>query len=145
MARSVLMAKYNFNTTYVIDLPFSLAQKGKITTIPDSDPKFYKTKVLTLLSTGINERVWYYNYGANLTSLLFETSGSAIEDARTAITEMFTVWAPELTLVDIGVEFDGATSYLTFSIIYKLPDGEQDSVKISTSSLTAAGEPIEVI
>lgn len=139
------MARYNFNTNYVIDLPFSLTQKGKIAAIPDNDPKFYKTKVLTLLSTGINERVWYYNYGANLTSLLFETSGSAVEDARTAITEMFVVWAPELTLVDIGAEFDSATSYLTFSIIYELPDGEQDSVKISTSSLTAAGEPIEVI
>lgn len=139
------MANFNLDTTYVIDLPFSLTQKGKISIIPDNDPKFYKTKVLTLLSTGINERVWYYNYGANLTSLLFETSGSAIEDARTAITEMFTVWAPELTLIDIGVEFDGATSHLTFSIIYKLPDGEQDSVKISTSSLTRAGESIEVI
>lgn len=139
------MATYNLHTTYVIDLPFSLTQKGKIATIPDNDPKFWKTKVLTLLSTGINERVWYYNYGANLTSLLFETSGSAIADARTAITEMFTVWAPELTLVDIGAEFDGNISQLTFSIIYQLPDGEQDSVKISTSSLTAAGEPIEVI
>jgi phage baseplate assembly protein W len=139
------MAKFNFNTTYIIDLPFSLSQNGKIATIPDSDPKFYKTKVLTLLSTGINERIWYYNYGANLTSLLFETSGSAIADARTAITEMFAVWAPELTLVDLGAEFDGSTSHLTFSIIYELPDGEQDSVKISTSSLTRAGEPIEVI
>jgi phage baseplate assembly protein W len=139
------MAKYNLNTTYVIDLPFSLSKKGKIATIPDNDSKVWKNKVLTLLSTGINERIWYYNYGANLTSLLFETSGSAIADARTAITEMFTVWAPELTLVDIGAELDGATAQLTFSIIYKLPDGEQDSVKITTSSLTRAGEPIEVI
>ena len=137
------MAKYNLNTTYVIDLPFSLSKKGKIATIPDTDSKVWKNKVLTLLSTGINERIWYYNYGANLTSLLFETSGSAIADARTAITEMFTVWAPELTLVDIGAELDGAQ--LTFSIIYKLPDGEQDSVKITTSSLTRAGEQIEVI
>lgn len=139
------MAKFNSNTTYVIDLPFSLSGKGKVSIIPDNDPKFWKNKVLTLLSTGINERVWYYNYGANLTSLLFETSGSAIADARTAITEMFTVWAPELTLVDIGAGFEGATSQLTFSIIYKLPDGEQDSVKISTASLGATGEPIEVI
>jgi phage baseplate assembly protein W len=133
------------DNTSVIDLPFTLSTKGKVNAVADNSSKAWKNKVLTLLSTGIGERIWYYNYGANLNELLFETSSEAIDLSKAAISEMFAVWAPELILEDLIAEYDETMASITFSIIYRLPNGETDSVKIITSSLTAAGETIEVL
>lgn len=138
------MKKTILDNSYVIDVPFNLSAKGKVTVIPDNDPKVWKNKVLTLLSTGINERVWYYNYGVNLTNLLFESSSAAMEDARTAISEMFITWLPELTLLEVVTGRDDLMGSLTFSIIYSLPDNTTESINITTASLNAAGETIEV-
>jgi len=139
------MKKTILDNSYVIDVPFNLSAKGKVTVIPDNDPKVWKNKVLTLLSTGINERVWYYNYGVNLTNLLFESSSAATEDARTAISEMFITWLPELTLLEVVTGRDDLMGSLTFSIIYSLPDNTTESINITTASLNAAGETIEVL
>jgi phage baseplate assembly protein W len=139
------MKKTILDNTSVIDLPFTLSVKGKVSSVADNSSKAWKNKVLTLLSTGIGERIWYYNYGANLNDLLFETSSEALSLAKAAISEMFAVWAPELLLEDLVAAYDETMASITFSIIYRLPNGETDSVKIITSSLTAAGETIEVL
>jgi phage baseplate assembly protein W len=139
------MKKTILDNTSVIDLPFTLSVKGKVSSVADNSSKAWKNKVLTLLSTGIGERIWYYNYGANLNDLLFETSYEALSLAKAAISEMFAVWAPELILEDLVAAYDETMASMTFSIIYRLPNGEPDSVKIITSSLTAAGETIEVL
>lgn len=132
-------------TTYVIDLPFDISTKGRIATVPDNDAKAWKNKILSLLSTGTNERIWYHNYGANLGSLVFETSYTAVEDARIALAEVFASWLPELELLEVNAGFDEAFGSVTVSVSYRLPSGASDSVKISTASLTNAGETIEVI
>lgn len=132
-------------TTYLIDLPFDLSTYGRVGIVPDNDPKAWKNKILSLLSTGIDERIWYHNYGANLGSLAFETSYAAVEDARIALSEMFASWLPELQLLDTNAGFDESVGSVTVSISYKLPSGAADSVKINTASLTTAGETIKVI
>jgi phage baseplate assembly protein W len=134
----------NPQTTYVIDLPFDLSTKKKVMTIPDNDPKVWKNKVLSLLSIGTNERVWYHSYGANLSDLLFEPSAVAVEDARIALAEVFASWLPELTLQDINAGYDQTNGSITLEIMYKIPSGEVNSVKISNASLTVAGDTIEV-
>jgi hypothetical protein len=130
-------------STYSVSLPFNISANGKIGIVADSSPKAWRDRVLTLLSTGINERVWYYNYGASLDGLLYETAGSATELGRRAITEMFASWIPQLSLLDVVSGYDSGTATLELTIIYKLPNGETDSVTISTASLTAAGETIK--
>jgi len=131
-------------TTYVIDLPFDLSTKGGVTVVPDNSAQAWKNKILSLLSTGTDERIWYHNYGANLSSLVFETSSAAVEDARIAIGSMFATWLPELTLREVNAGFDSVVGSVTMSISYGLPSGVTDSVKINTASLTRAGETIEV-
>lgn len=140
------MAKFTQYTqkTFQIDLPFTFSNKGSVVSIDDTNPNAWKNRVLTLLSTGINERVWYYNYGAGLTNLVFETIDSIGDDAKATITEMFVAWLPELTLQDVYGSYDSRTATVTFSIIYETPSGATESVKISTASLTAAGELREV-
>jgi phage baseplate assembly protein W len=129
--------------TYSIALPFNISNNNKITTVLDFSPKAWRDRVLSLLSTGINERVWYYNYGANLDGLLYESAANAVEIGRQAIKEMFISWLPSLTLRQVVPGYDSDTGTLELSIIYKLPSGDTDSVTISTASLTAAGETIK--
>lgn len=135
----------NPKTTYLIDLPFDLSTRGKIASIPDNDVKAWKNKILSLLSTGTDERIWYHNYGASLTNLVFEDSYTATEDARIALNAVFASWLPELKLLEVNAGFDPSYGSVTISISYKLPSGVIDSVKINTASLTNAGEVIEVI
>jgi phage baseplate assembly protein W len=139
------MKKTVLDNSYVIDLPFDLSTKGRVNSIVDNSPKVWRNKLLALLSTGINERVWYYIYGANLNSLIFETSSQVVEDARTAISQLFVSWLPDLELSEVAVEIDSDNAAVTFTIIYLLPSGDTDSVKISTSSLNNAGETLEVL
>jgi phage baseplate assembly protein W len=129
--------------TYSISLPFTLSTNGKVDITSDSSPKAWKDRVLTLLSTGINERIWYYNYGASLDGLLYESALDATELGRQTVKEMFVSWLPQLSLIEVNPVFDDGTGTLSLTIIYKLPAGETDSVTISTASLTAAGELIE--
>ena len=80
----------------------------------------------------------------NLNNLLFESSSAAMEDARTAISEMFITWLPELTLLEVVTGRDDLMGSLTVSIVYSLPDNTTESINITTASLNAAGETIEV-
>ena len=145
MARSVLMASVISKqlVTNTIDLPFSFSN-GRVTSILDTDPKVWKNKIISLLSTATNERVWYYDYGANLNSLMFDTSEVAMQDAKYAIEQMFGSWPPSLTLLTVITGFDSNTGSLSVTITYKLPSNDVDSVKINTDSLSPSGDIIKV-
>jgi len=129
--------------TNTIDLPFSFSN-GRVTSILDTDPKVWKNKIISLLSTATNERVWYYDYGANLNSLMFDTSEVAMQDAKYAIEQMFGSWPPSLTLLTVITGFDSNTGSLSVTITYKLPSNDVDSVKINTDSLSPSGDIIKV-
>ena len=133
-----------FNSTYTVNLPFNLSKNGRIDIIPDSDHKAWQDKVVTLLSIGTDERIWYHYFGTRIETLLFEGSSDAVIQARAAIEETFVKWAPELTLKDVSVSKNDEAGTITLSISYQLPTGQQDSVKLTRASLTAAGEIIEV-
>lgn len=129
--------------TTTIDLPFSFSN-GRVTSILDTDPKVWKNRIISLLSTATNERVWYYDYGANLNSLMFDTSEVAMQDAKYAIEQMFGSWLPSLTLLNVITGFDSNTGSLSVTITYKLPSSDVDSVKINTESLSPSGDIIKV-
>jgi len=138
------MANYTqANNSYMIDYPFSFNQQGRVSTITETNTKMWKNKILSLVSTGALERIWYSDYGIDLSSLLFEPSQSIIEEAIRAINELFISWLPELELNDVQPSYDVTGGYLVINVNYSLPSGKQDSVKIDTSSLSLAGEKIE--
>ena len=139
------MAVPKTQDTYIIDLPFSFGNNGKVAVIKDTDHKAWKNKVLTLFSIDVDERVWYHNFGANVNNVLFENNHDAIVEARAAIEEAFVRWAPELTLKEVTATVDEFQGSITLSIFYQIPTGELDSVKLSTESLTSSGEIIKVL
>ena len=130
--------------TYVITLPFNISGQGKIATTLESSNDLWKQKVLSLLSVGSYERIWYRDHGINMYELLFETSTAVIEDFQVATAEMFNSWLPELTLVDFSIRNNDMYGELKIGLTYKTPAGTIDSVTVTKASLTAAGETIEV-
>jgi phage baseplate assembly protein W len=148
MAITISSVTYGSNlssVTSVIDLPFNISSSGKVATIPDSDHKAWRNKVLTLLSVDVDERIWYHNFGVNLNSFLFENSSSALVEMRGVVAETFIKWAPELTFKELDAFYDSTVGTITVNIIYQIPTGEVDSVKIVTETLTAAGEIVKGI
>ena len=127
-------------TTYIIDLPFDLSTYGSVGQIADNDIQVWRNKITTIFSIATNERIWYHNYGADLSGLLFESSTVAIEDARAAINEVFVSWLPTLKLLDIAAVYDSSNAAITLTLTYQVPSGTVDSVKITNASLTTSGE-----
>ena len=131
--------------SYVIGLPFSFSEAGTVRRLNHNDPLTWRDKVHTLFTTNDFERVWYKHYGAALQNIVFSPADIANANIREAITETFVRWLPELSLEDMSAIYDYSTGYIEFSIVYSLPSGQQDSVKITTAELTAAGETVKVI
>lgn len=129
----------------LISLPFSFNQQGAVYTIPDYDPKVYRDKIFTILTTNDYERIWYLHYGSSIQNYLFDPSEAAMADIDAAINEAFVRWAPELTFKKAESSYDMDTGAVTVGITYSLPSGQEDSVKISTADFTAAGELVKVI
>lgn len=126
--------------SYRISLPFNLSNQGKVGVVEDSDHKVYQDQVTTLLSVNSGERIWYENYGANIGSLLFEPGEDAALLIKKAIEEAFVRWLPKLTFVKAITSFDSTSGQLALTVIYQTPDGQEDSVKLFTNSLTPSGE-----
>jgi phage baseplate assembly protein W len=127
-------------TTYIINIPFNLSTYGSVSRIADNDIQVWRNKITAIFSIATNERIWYHNYGADLSGLLFEPSNIAIEDARAAISEVFVSWLPTLKLLDIAAVYDSTNASLILTLTYQVPSGMVDSVKITNAALTISGE-----
>lgn len=130
---------------FVITLPFSFTQTGSVRRTSHTDGAVWKARVKTILTTNDYERIWYKYYGAALQNILFSPEDLSNLNVRSAVNEAFVRWLPDLSLEDMTAIYDGDNGYLEFNITYSLPTGEQDSVKITTAELTAAGETVKVI
>ena len=68
-----------------------------------------------------------------------------MQDAKYAIQQMFGSWLPSLTLLNVASDYDPYSGTLNVTILYKLPSGDTDSVKLNTENLSPAGDITEVI
>lgn len=124
----------------VIDLPFNLSNLGRVAAIKEYDHKVYQNQVVGLLATNPGERIWYERYSAGINNVLFENSSDAVGLIKKSISEVFVRWLSHLSFVDINADFDSTTGQMSITVIYRTPNGTEDSVKIITSSLTPSGE-----
>jgi phage baseplate assembly protein W len=127
-------------TTYAIDLPFRFSKAGTVSVVPDTSLAAYQNKVVSLLSIGMDQRIWYHYFGVDITNMLFENTNLVINEASQAVADAFSTWAPELTLLSVTADYENASGTLSLNISYQTPSGNQGSVKINNASLTAAGE-----
>jgi phage baseplate assembly protein W len=129
----------------VIDIPFSFSPSGAVSYVDSQSAAAWRNKVITLLLTNRGSRVWYDRYGASLNdTLLFENMDSAVDLLRETVSEAFIRWAPEINLKDTLYNYDRNTGYLTVTVIYVTPDGTEDKVSLSQSSVTPSGDTLQV-
>ena len=132
-------------TSKTIDVPFSFSPSGNVSTTDSTSNAAWRNKVLTILMTNRGSRVWYDRYGASLNDvILFENVNSGVSALREAVTEAFIRWAPELTLQECLYNYDANTGTITVTVIYVLPDGTEDKVTLSQSSITPSGDTLQV-
>lgn len=124
----------------VIDLPFNLSNLGRVAAVKEYDHKVYQNQVVGLLATNPGERIWYERYSAGINNVLFENSSDAAGLIKKSVAEVFVRWLSHLSFVDVNADFDSTTGEMSITVIYRTPNGVEDSVKIVTSSLTPSGE-----
>lgn len=131
---------------YAIDLPFDFSSGKTLKIVSTTDPKYWRNKVLSLLNTNNNERVWYPVFGASLADIaLFENSQDAIDMATNAISETFIRWLPELKFLALDASYDSTTGSLSLTVKYRIPSGDDDYAKLSIGSASSYGGTASVI
>jgi phage baseplate assembly protein W len=127
-----------------ISLPFSFNNFGELTY--STDPKkIWQDRVLLVLMTRFGERVMRPNYGSLVNQTVFENEALAVEKANRTITEAFSKWLPDLEVTAIRPVFDAEQGALEVSVFYRLPTGEEDTVKLKTAILSSSGDLIQEI
>jgi phage baseplate assembly protein W len=127
-----------------ISLPFSFNSFGELSYSNDQK-KIWQDRVLLVLMTRFGERVMRPNYGSLVNQTVFENETLAIEKANTTIREAFSKWLVGLELTSIKPVFDAVQGSLEVSVFYKLPTGEEDTVKLKTAILSSSGDLIQEI
>lgn len=133
----------DYSNSYVISLPFQFSFGGVTKVVDDSDMS-WRHRVLTILNTNEFERVFNRYFGASLQGFAFQPESEVAIEVPSAISEAFVRWLPKLKLVEVSTNYDEIDGGLVFNILYKLPSGTTDSVKITYADLTRAGETVKV-
>lgn len=129
---------------YTIDLPFSFTRLGGVNRVEEGSDRHWQNRVVTLLLTGDYERINYKYYGAALQNYLFANPDFVISSISDSVEQMFNRWLPELTFDYVSAYYDDTLGGLYLTVYYRLPSGEDSSVKLNTADLTAAGEVVKV-
>lgn len=133
-----------------LNYPFSFARssdKAYLTGLASTtDYKIiWQNRILLTLGTRPGERVMRPDFGSNLYSAVYENESTAAEIANDSINQAFSRWLPELSLKDVEPRFDANTGLMIITIVYGLPNAEEDSVTINTGIFNRAGELIQEI
>jgi len=133
-----------------LNYPFTFARSADKTYLTGiastSDYKvMWQNRILLTLGTRPGERVMRPDFGSNLYSAVYENESTAAEIANDSINQAFSKWLPELSLKSIEPRFDANTGLMIVTIIYALPNAEEDSVTINTGIFNRAGELIQEI
>lgn len=131
-------------TDSVFTVPFGFNNLGQTANITDQRDH-WKQRIEMVLTTRFGERVMRPDFGSDLHSVLFENEILAAEIGERAISIAFNTWLIDLKLIDIVPEFDYTSGYMTFTIRYSLPSGEEDSLSINTAIFNRTGDLIQEI
>mgnify|MGYP003127728416 CR=1 FL=1 len=90
-----------------------------------------KANLINVLLTEKGERVYEPNFGVGLKSILFQQHPD--EDAlKENITTQISIYVPEITLIDVLVDFMSDNHTLFIKIIYSFNlDGTTDSIQLN--------------
>ena len=129
-----------------ISLPFTISSYGTVAATSDQN-KIWQDRVLSVLGTGLDERIMFPQFGSKLYTGLFNgsTAGvdSATETIRNAIAEAFTTFLPLLSLTEVRTSFDTDEASLSVEVIYQLPNLTSVATNIGTINLNRNFPPTQ--
>lgn len=121
-----------------ISYPFRLDGKGKVSST-SSTGKIYLDRVLTLLSTNINQRPIGQSYGTDIGTALFENEGEIVPATKTAIQEAIKTWLPEVTIGNISVSTPNEEGIADIQLDLILPNKINSTLNITTAIFSYDG------
>ena len=123
-----------FVTDSAIQVPFSVTSGGKIADTFLKD-KVWEYRVKSLLGTAVGERVLRPLYGIDLTNIEFNTHSIASEIITREIQTAFSRFLEEITLDDVSISFDQATSIMSVTVSYTLPDNTLSTTTVGVAQI----------
>lgn len=127
-----------------ISLPFSLNSSGGIA-FSTNESKIWSDRVFLVLMTSVGERIQEPDFGSNIKSMLFETENVAVLEVGESVESAFSRWLPQLTLLDVQTGLDNATSQLSITISYILPNLQEDTLTFNVALFSRSGDFIREI
>jgi phage baseplate assembly protein W len=125
-----------------IILPFSVDSTGAI--LASNDQRLiWQSRVIAAVLTGAGERVFRPQYGGFIKSIIFEPSADADFIIKESVTNTFTSYLQDLTLINIKTSMDSQLATISVTIDYKLPSGQFDQVSVKTGYLTRSGDVLQ--
>lgn len=121
-----------------ISYPFTLDAKGKVSSTT-SVSKMYLDKVLTLLSTNINQRPISQDYGTDIGTALFENDNDIVLATSSAIREAIQNWLPEVKISNITVSEPNEDGVADIQLDLIFPNQVSSSLNITTAIFSYDG------
>lgn len=140
------MSQINKIAEVAVSLPFTISPYGTIAATSDQS-KIWADRVLSVLGTGLQERVMYPQFGSKLYDGLFSGSSSGLTSAtdliKNGIADSFDAFLPLLKLVNVITDFDTDTATLSVTILYNLPDQTLASTALGKLIINRNQPPIQ--
>lgn len=121
-----------------ISYPFRLDGKGRVSST-SSTGKIYLDRVLTLLSTNINQRPIAQAYGTDIGTALFENEGDIVAATSSAIQEALKNWLPEVTIGSIVVSTPNEEGIADIQLSLIFPNKVSSTLNITTAIFSYDG------
>jgi hypothetical protein len=117
-----------------LSIPFRILPNGLIETSTDQ-VKIWSDRVLSVLGTGVGERVRQHPIGSEIYDQMFGTVDDAMEGIERAIQKSFTLFLPLLNYQSTEFDFDEYQNTLGVTVFYSLPNDVTAQTSIGTISL----------
>ena len=115
-----------------ISYPFVLDAFGKNKSTYE-EAKIYLDKLVTLLSTQVNQRPMNPEYGTDLGYALFENDQDFAAAVRSAITTAVSRWIPAITINSIDISVPNLDGYSNVIITISLPNATSAAITVNSA------------
>jgi phage baseplate assembly protein W len=130
------------NSEVALKLPLSLDESGNLR-IATTQKDIWADRVRIALGTRITERVMRPDYGTTIGAALFETVSITSEAITKEIRRVFHEQFSLLTLTSVVPSYNEASSTLTITVIYLLPNKEEVVTEIGVVTVSSTASPFE--
>jgi phage baseplate assembly protein W len=128
------MANTNNLQEYAVSLPFTINPNGVVNDTVFQE-KIWADKVLSVIGTGVSERLLRYNFGSKMYQEHFGTQTAAKEGIYREIYTAFSTHLPLLSLKDVLFSQTENDSELVVEVRYSLPNDLETTTYIGKVSL----------